>query len=160
RPVLGHRDRDHVVEQVSQSRRGQLSDGGSFCHVGEARELLRFEAVAGHFEFLEISPGIRRIPNDRESMDRSIDRRPLILLELDGVINDLGSLSGMERPWRVDIVRSHGYDVHVPSYMPALIRALDDLAEIRWLTTWRHMANDAVADQLGVGPFPVIDDGT
>lgn len=93
-------------------------------------------------------------------MDRSIDRRPLILLDLDGVINDLGSLAGMKRPWRVDIVRSHGYTVHIPSYMPALIRALADLAEIHWLTTWRHRANDAVADHLGAGRFPVIDDGT
>lgn len=93
-------------------------------------------------------------------MDRSIDLRPLILLDLDGVINDLGSLAGMKRPWRVDIVRSHGYTVHIPSYMPALIRALADLAEIHWLTTWRHRANDAVADHLGAGRFPVIDDGT
>ena len=29
-----------------------------------------------------------------------------------------------------------------------------------WCTTWRHRANDELAAHLGVGPFPVVDDGS
>lgn len=84
---------------------------------------------------------------------------PLVLLDLDGVVNDLGSIYGRRRPWGIDVVRSHGFDVHIPDFMPELIQRLAGTAEIRWLTTWRERANDVV-DHLGVNPFPVIDDGT
>lgn len=86
--------------------------------------------------------------------------RPLVLLDVDGVINDLGAARGVPRPWTWEVVRSHGYDLYVPDYMPALVRHLARRAEVWWCTTWRDRANDELAAHLGVGPFPVVDDGT
>jgi hypothetical protein len=90
----------------------------------------------------------------------SADLKPLVLLDVDGVVNDLASLYGRRRPWNVDRVASNGFEVHVPSYMPELIRQLARVTEVQWCTTWRHKANDEIAAHLGVGPLPVVDDGT
>lgn len=94
--------------------------------------------------------------------------RPLVLLDIDGVINDLQArrhLQSFEPEHRaaeadrlgVDQIESHGYWVAIPRHMPELIRQLDERADIIWLTTWRTRANDEIAGYLGVGPFPVLD---
>ena len=57
-------------------------------------------------------------------------------------------------------VKSHGHTLHVPEYMPTLVRKLTENCEVHWLTTWRERANDELADHLGVGKFPVITDGS
>lgn len=88
------------------------------------------------------------------------DMRPLVLLDVDGVINDLGSCMGRARPWGVDVIQSHGYWVCIPDYMPDLIQRIGEMAEVHWCTTWRARANDEIAAHLGVGPLPVVDDGT
>lgn len=100
-------------------------------------------------------------PNNASTLvTRPADQKPLVLLDVDGVINDLGSLQGQTRSWGIEIVHSNGFSVHVPDYMPTLVRKIADVAEILWCTTWRHRANDEIASHLGVGPFPVVDDGT
>ena len=38
---------------------------------------------------------------------------PLILLDIDGVINDLNALGGLHRDWGIDQVYSHGHTVHI-----------------------------------------------
>lgn len=86
--------------------------------------------------------------------------KPLVLLDVDGVINDLGSLYGVPREWRIAEVAANGFLVHIPEYMPALVKRIDEIADIYWCTTWRHRANDEIVTHLGVGPFPVVDDGT
>lgn len=86
--------------------------------------------------------------------------RPLVLLDVDGVINDLASVVGRRRPWETTVVSSHGYEVHIPDFMPELIQRIAAIADVYWLTTWRERANNEIATHLGVGPFPVIDDGT
>jgi len=88
------------------------------------------------------------------------DSRPLVLLDVDGVINDLGALRGTHRPWVTERFDSHGYLIHCPDYMPGLVQELARLCEIHWCTTWRHRANDEISDHLGVEPFPVIDDAS
>jgi hypothetical protein len=86
--------------------------------------------------------------------------RPLVLVDVDGVVNDLGFLQGERRPWATRLLRSHGFVVAVPAYMPELMQHLTRVAEVSWCTTWRHRANDEIAGHLGVGPLPVVDDGT
>ena len=86
--------------------------------------------------------------------------KPLVLLDVDGVINDLGALYGRERPWYVHQVPSNGYVLHIPEYMPALIADLVATAEVWWCTTWRDRANNELAEFLGIDRLPVVDDGS
>ena len=96
-----------------------------------------------------------------------LDRKPLLLLDVDGVINDLNAhlmlgLLGGEDPdaaakLGIELVRSHGHTLAVPVYMPELIRELTSRAETWWCTTWRDRANDELAAHLSVEAFPVID---
>ena len=89
-----------------------------------------------------------------------ITSRPLVLLDVDGVINDLGHLAGHSRPWETRVFEANGFRIHIPDYMPHLIQTIAEITEIHWCTTWRDRANSEIAPALGVGPFPVIDDGT
>lgn len=86
--------------------------------------------------------------------------KPLVFLDVDGVINDIGSLYGMHRDYALYLVKSHGHVVHIPEYMPQLIQKLTENCEVHWLTTWRENANDEIADALGIDPLPVVTDGT
>lgn len=102
----------------------------------------------------------------------SASTKPLLLLDVDGVINDiemaihLGMTEQSERDaeadrLEIDVIVSHGFTLAIPRYMPQLVAELADRAEIVWLTTWRERANDEIAQHLGVGPFPALDpDGT
>lgn len=88
------------------------------------------------------------------------DLRPLVLLDVDGVINDLGALGGTPRPWTTDVVRSHGYRLLIPDYMRDLVTQLTDSTEVWWCTTWRDRANDELAGYLGIQKLPVVTDGS
>ena len=107
--------------------------------------------------------------------------KPLLLLDVDGVINDLSAVMKVRplgddaqeeeqdklvipAPDRaeglgVDIVRSHGFWVAIPRDMPELIQDVTSQSETWWCSTWRSHANDEIARHLGVGPFPFVDDG-
>ena len=95
--------------------------------------------------------------------------KPLLLLDVDGVINDLEAVMKI-RPFGsdaqeraaeldVDLIRSHGFWLAIPHTMPDLIQELTAHFETWWCSNWRGQANDEIAKHLGVGPFPVIDDG-
>ena len=101
--------------------------------------------------------------------ERETTAQPLLLLAVDGVINDLNSAMKI-RPFGADaairakelgvkLVRSHGFWLTIPETMPELIGELASHFETWWCTTWRSNANDEIAQHLGVGPFPVVDDG-
>ena len=92
--------------------------------------------------------------------EKTNNQKPLVLLDVDGVINDLGALSGQRRVYEVERVLSHGHVVHIPDYMGWLIRKITDVAEVHWCTTWRHRANDEIASHLGIDSLSVVDDGT
>ena len=96
-------------------------------------------------------------------------RKPLVLLDVDGVINDAEMLVAIrladDREARaaqlgIDVVVSHGHHVAIPRYMPELVQTLVDECEVWWCTTWRSFANDEIATYLGIEPLPFIDDGT
>jgi len=84
---------------------------------------------------------------------------PLVLLDVDGVINDLKCLRG-DVPDDYEVVRSNGYKVYVPQYMPGLVQWLCEVTEVHWCTTWRDRANQEIAQHLGIAALPVVDDGT
>ena len=68
--------------------------------------------------------------------EKITNQKLLVLLDVDGVINDLGALSGQSRDFEVERVLSHGHVVHIPDYMGWLIRKITDVAEVHWCTTW------------------------
>lgn len=79
--------------------------------------------------------------------------KPLVLLDVDGVINALNR----------EVSRTHemmGYPIRIPVHMPGLIRHLTEVAEVHWCTTWREEANKHLAPVLGIEPLPVVTDGT
>ena len=88
------------------------------------------------------------------------ESRPLVLLDVDGVINDLEVLDAAVRPWDTHVVRSNGFAVCIPEYMPDLVRALATACEVWWCTTWRHTANAEIATHLGIPDLPVVTDGS
>ena len=84
------------------------------------------------------------------------DPRPLLLLDVDGVVNDLPSVMGIQRPWPEERHPIGGIELAVPLHIPPLVEYLDLLCEIHWCTTWREMANQILPDLIGIGPYPVV----
>ncbi len=91
-------------------------------------------------------------------MTTTNSNRPLVLLDVDGVINDLDGLIGVARPWNATVVASHGFGILIPDYMPDLVRRLTETCEVWWCTTWRNRANDEIAQHLDIEPLPVVTD--
>ena len=89
-----------------------------------------------------------------------MESKPLVLLDVDGVINDIELIGEETGQWDSHVIVSHGYHVVIPDYMPELIQRICALTEVHWCTTWRDRANDEIAQHLGIGPLPVVDDGT
>jgi len=85
--------------------------------------------------------------------------RPLVLLDVDGVINDLGVADGQSRSYGIHELESNGFTLHIPDYMPELIQGLLAVADVWWCTTWLHDANAEVATHLGIDQLPVIEAG-
>jgi len=86
--------------------------------------------------------------------------RPLVLLDVDGVINDLTSLQRFYVPHQITVIDSHGFKVHIPDYMPDLIQRLVTNCEVYWCSTWRERANDEIAGHLGIPSLPVVTNGS
>ena len=94
--------------------------------------------------------------------------KPLLLLNVDGVINDLEAVMKVRplgdeaevraRHLGIDLIRSHGFWVAIPDSMPELIQELTAQCDTWWCSTWADHANDEIAQHLGVGPFPVAQD--
>lgn len=86
------------------------------------------------------------------------ETRPLVFLDVDGVINDLRSLyNGSNKG--ITKVKSNGYFVHIPDYMPGLVQLLVANNEVVWLTTWREKANNEIREHLGIPELAVLTDG-
>ncbi|WP_283133168.1 HAD domain-containing protein [Rhizohabitans arisaemae] len=84
--------------------------------------------------------------------------RPLVLLDVDGVLNPTSRTSLRLRrhecvvdgqTYRVLLDRRHG------AWLLAL--AGDTGAELVWATTWEHHANEHISPRLGLPPLPVVD---
>ena len=95
--------------------------------------------------------------------------RPLVLLDIDGVLHDRSALlevrssdDPQEVADRLDVtvITSHGHRLAFPHYMPELVQHLAGAAQLWWCTTWRQRANDEIREHLGIDRLPVVDDGT
>ena len=86
--------------------------------------------------------------------------KPLVLLDVDGVINDLWALSHRSNlpEGEYDVFRAGVFMIFMPIEMPDLIQHLTQVAEVHWCTTWRERANGEIRKKLGIEPLPVITD--
>lgn len=83
--------------------------------------------------------------------------KPLLLLDVDGVLNPMGRPAPDFRRYRCTI----GDDVYTVHLNPRHGRRLLELAlvtgsELVWATTWEHHANDWIAPRIGLPSLPVI----
>jgi hypothetical protein len=86
--------------------------------------------------------------------------KPLLLLDVDGVLNALNERQ-RNSPHTIRFkAGAHGseYDIVIPDYMPKILERIVPYAEIMWLTTWRCEAN-VIGAVLGLPELPCIDDG-
>lgn len=84
--------------------------------------------------------------------------KPVIFLDVDGVINDLRwSDENLQDVYPTEL----GYDVRVSLQTIELVQHLNEIADIYWLTTWRENANRDISPILGIPTdLPVITDDT
>ncbi len=83
--------------------------------------------------------------------------RPLVLLDVDGVLNALGPADASWPDWQRGTARAGGRAWPV-RWSPSVVRAvLDwrDVADVQWLTTWGHDANAGLHTLLGLPELPV-----
>lgn len=94
----------------------------------------------------------------RHSSKLVVKDKPLILLDIDGVIN-MHALSKEEQTamWS-DSERKpnvNGYNIDYSPSMVKLISSWNLKADVQWLTTWDDKANKYLAPALGLPEFPV-----
>ncbi|MFI7706643.1 HAD domain-containing protein [Nonomuraea sp. NPDC049480] len=83
--------------------------------------------------------------------------KPLLLLDVDGVLNPMGRPTPDYRRYRCTIA-GEVYTVHLnPRHGRRLLELAEATgAELVWATTWEHHANDWIAPRIGLPSLPVI----
>ncbi len=83
--------------------------------------------------------------------------KPLLLLDVDGVLNPTGRPTPDFRQYRC-VVDGYEYTVHLnPRHGPRLMElALRTGAELAWATTWEQHANEWIAPRIGLPTLPVV----
>ena len=81
--------------------------------------------------------------------------KPLLLLDIDGVLNPLSNNPppGYQTYW-ID-----GYSVALSERHGRWFRELHDLFDIVWASTWEHSANESVGPLLGLPQLGVVEFG-
>lgn len=88
--------------------------------------------------------------------------RPLLVLDVDGVLNPSGPRSRPEPPW---VTFADGWTGEPVALNPRHGERLQALSkrtgcELVWATSWEERANEEVAPRLGLPDLPVIAVGT
>jgi hypothetical protein len=82
--------------------------------------------------------------------------QPLVLLDVDGVLNAIGGTSAWP-DWRRGSATAEGRDFPItwsPSVVDA-VRSWQERADVQWLTTWGHDANASLRHLLSLPELPV-----
>jgi hypothetical protein len=75
--------------------------------------------------------------------------KPILLLDVDGVINAFQPSTGYEQ------VEVSGYRIRYRRDISRMVERLSDSYEIHWATMWNHRVRE-IERFLGIGPFPVM----
>lgn len=78
--------------------------------------------------------------------------RPLLLLDVDGVLNPLGG----KQPQGFDHYDFLGYDVYLSQQHGKWLNDLTDFCDLTWATTWEDDANHLIGPAIGLPKLPVI----
>lgn len=83
--------------------------------------------------------------------------RPLVLLDVDGVLNAVGPPDDAWPEWRRGTARAGGraWPVRWSPGVVAAVRGWQDTADVSWLTTWGHDANLGLRELLDLPELPV-----
>ena len=80
------------------------------------------------------------------------DSRPLLLLDVDGVLNILGAGDGSP----TECFGASGHLIRHRTDLPELLARLRARFELVWATAWEQRANTGIAPRLGLPELPVI----
>lgn len=80
--------------------------------------------------------------------------KPLLLIDVDGVLNPLCSLSKI--PKGFDKYRLLGYRVFLNKRHGEWLNSLSDKYELVWATTWEQDANICIGPRIGLPKLPFI----
>lgn len=83
--------------------------------------------------------------------------KPIWLLDVDGVLNALGTPHWDDESKREQIATDNGtfWITWSPQLMESIKKVADLGVEIRWLTTWGHEANKRLSGLFDLPEFPV-----
>lgn len=109
-----------------------------------------------------------RTQSDRLAHRSDPSLRPVIALDVDGVVNAGPTEATVphrvhvpaERVPKSPFIRGYGATdmdvvVHLDPTVGAWITGLRRHADVYWATTWEHLANEVLAPLLGVDPLPL-----
>jgi len=87
-----------------------------------------------------------------------MEEQPLLLLDVDGVLNPLGRRARGFRRYDVT-VGGEVYTVFLNRRHGAKLLALAEAtgAELTWATTWEHLANEWISPRVGLPSLPVVE---
>lgn len=87
--------------------------------------------------------------------------KPLLLVDVDGVLNCFGSLWSEEYEQQAFIpdvpMSSHGHPIRIPKLTAERLAKLSEHFEMVWCTAWQEDAHPFFAEILGLEEWPVIE---
>lgn len=82
--------------------------------------------------------------------EESTNDKPLLLLDVDGVLNAFATRPGAEYTRQL----IDGYSIHLHAELPAMVSALEEVFEIVWFTLWNHRATPGIGPHVGLDQAP------
>lgn len=106
---------------------------------------------------LPLSPPRRSTAAD-ENLQQVTEKKPIILLDVDGIINCMGEWGSINKIWPDTLTAEnvHGYNIVYSPTVVAKINKWSEVAEVKWLTSWGPRARDFLAPRLGLNAFSVL----